>query len=250
MIKAVLIDDEPLARSILLEYLEAYPQIEVMAECNDGFEGAKAIMEHDPDLVFLDVQMPKINGFEMLEIIDKQPAIIFTTAFDEYAIQAFEKHATDYLLKPITRARFDKAMDKFLASAEQGKPAELVHKTTALLDNVHQDQTRIDRILVKHGVKIKIIPADQIIYLEADDDYVKIHTPEGSFLKNKTMAAFERLLDPAEFLRVHRSFIVRIEHINRLEPYEKDSHVAILSNGARVSVSKNGLARLKQMLGM
>lgn len=250
MIKAVLIDDEPLARSIILEYLDTYPQIRVMAECNDGFEGAKAIMEHEPDLVFLDVQMPKINGFEMLEIIDRQPAIIFTTAFDEYAIQAFEKHATDYLLKPIAKSRFDKAMEKFLATAEQAKSRETQQKTTELLDNVQQDQTRIDRILVKHGVKIKIIPTDQIIYLEADDDYVKIHTQEGSFLKNKTMAAFERLLDPSEFIRVHRSFIVRVEHITRLEPYEKESHVAILSTGDRVSVSKNGLARLKQMLGM
>src|SRR5690606_30585394 len=215
---------------------------------NDGFEGAKAIMEHDPDLVFLDVQMPKINGFEMLEIIDKQPAIIFTTAFDEYAIQAFEKHATDYLLKPIAKTRFDKAMERFLTAAGQSR--EAVQKTTELLDEVQQDQIRTDRILVKHGVKIKIIPTDQIIYLEADDDYVKIHTPEGSFLKNKTMAAFERLLDPSEFIRVHRSFIVRLEHITRLEPYEKDSHIAILSTGDKVSVSKNGLARLKQMLGM
>ncbi len=250
MIKAVLIDDEPLARSIILEYLDSYPQIQVVAECNDGFEGAKAVMEHDPDLVFLDVQMPKINGFELLEIIDKQPAVIFTTAFDEYAIQAFEKHATDYLLKPITKARFDKAMDKFLATNESNKPEENTKRTTELLDNVQQDQTRLDRILVKHGVKIKIIPTDQIIYLEADDDYVKIHTAEGNFLKNKTMATFERLLDPAQFVRVHRSFIVRVEHINRLEPYEKDSHVAVLSTGTKVNVSKSGLARLKQMLGM
>lgn len=250
MIKAVLIDDEPLARSIILEYLDAYPQIQVMAECNDGFEGAKAIMEHEPDLIFLDVQMPKINGFELLEIIDKQPAVIFTTAFDEYAIQAFEKHATDYLLKPITKSRFDKAMQKFLVNENSPKSGDKVNATTNLLDNVAQDQTRLDRILVKHGVKIKIIPAEQIHYLEADDDYVKIHTAEGTFLKNKTMATFERLLDPTQFVRVHRSFIVRVAYINRLEPYEKDSHIAILSTGAKVNVSKAGLARLKQMLGM
>ncbi len=247
MIKAVLVDDEPLARSMVAEYLEGYPQVEVVAECNDGFEGAKAIMQYQPDLVFLDIQMPKINGFEMLEIIDSQPAVIFTTAFDEYAIQAFERHAVDYLLKPITKTRFDRAMDKFLDSqqAEAGK-----RNTRSLLDKIHQTDGRLERVVVKTGAKIKIIPVSSIIYLEADDDYVKIHTQEGVFMKNKTMASFEEQLDPAQFVRVHRSFIVKVDHIARLEPHEKDSYVAVLADGKQVSVSKSGYTRLKQTLGM
>ena len=247
MIKAVLVDDEPLARSMVAEYLEGYPQVEIAAECGDGFEGAKAIMQHQPDIVFLDIQMPKISGFEMLEIIDNPPAIIFTTAFDEYAIHAFERHAIDYLLKPITKARFDRAMAKFLDTQqmEAGKK-----NTRNLLDKMHQTDGNLERVVVKTGAKIKIIPVGSIIYLEADDDYVKIHTEDGVFMKNKTMASFEEQLDPAQFIRVHRSFIVKIDHIARLEPHEKDSYVAILTDGKQVSVSKNGYTRLKQTLGM
>ncbi|WP_257668041.1 LytR/AlgR family response regulator transcription factor [Parapedobacter tibetensis] len=247
MIKAVLVDDEPLARSIVTEYLESYPQVHVVAECNDGFEGAKAIMQYQPDIVFLDIQMPKINGFEMLEIIDKQPAVIFTTAFDEYAIRAFEQHAIDYLLKPITKARFDRAMAKFLDNKQVEVDKE---NTRKLLENMHSTHGRLDRVVVKTGTKIKIIPVDSIICLEADDDYVKIHTDEGTFLKSKTMASFEQQLDPLHFIRVHRSFIVKIEHIVRLEPYEKDGYTAVLSNGINASVSKSGYSRLKQLLGM
>lgn len=247
MIKAVLIDDEPLARSMVAEYLDGYPQVEIVAECNDGFEGAKAIMQHQPDLVFLDIQMPKINGFEMLEIIDSQPAVIFTTAFDEYAIRAFEQHAVDYLLKPIAKPRFDRAMEKFLDTQHRETDRK---NTQELVDKMQQTDGKLERIVVKTGAKIKIIPAGSIIYLEADDDYVQIHTDDGTFLKNKTMASFEEQLDPAQFVRVHRSFIVKIDHIARLEPHEKDSYVAVLADGRQVSVSKSGYARLKQTLGM
>lgn len=247
MIKAILVDDEPLARSMVAEYLEDYPQMEIVAECNDGFEGAKAIMQHRPDIIFLDIQMPKINGFEMLEIIDNQPAVIFTTAFDEYAIQAFERHAVDYLLKPIAKTRFDRAIAKFLDAQHM----EIGKKNTRnLLEKIHQTGRKLERVVVKTGAKIKIIPVSNVIYLEADDDYVKIHTDEGTYLKNKTMASFEEQLDPAQFVRVHRSFIVKIDHIARLEPHEKDSYVAILSDSSHVSVSKSGYARLKQTLGM
>lgn len=248
MIKTVLIDDEPLARSIILDYLAHYPQFKVAAECNDGFEGAKAIMEHQPDIIFLDIQMPKINGFEMLELLDKQPAVIFTTAFDEYAIKAFEKHAVDYLLKPITKSRFDQAVAKYLQ--QQPPVTNAQEKTRQLLEHVAVSQGRTDRILVKQGAKIKIIPVDQVICLEADDDYVQIHTGEGTFLKNATMASFEQQLDANVFVRVHRSFIVHIDHITRIEPYEKDSQIAILSNGKRINISKSGYSRLKQLLGM
>src|SRR5690606_1436740 len=185
MIKAVLVDDEPLARSMVSEYLEGYPQVEIVAECNDGFEGAKAIMQHQPDVVFLDIQMPKINGFELLEIIDVKPFIVFTTAFDEYAIRAFEQHAVDYLLKPISKMRFDDTMNKLLIY----RPPEADKNTKNLVnDIVHK--SNLERVIVKTGNTIRIIPVEDIIFLEADDDCGRIHAEEGVFLKNKTMAYF------------------------------------------------------------
>lgn len=246
MVKAILVDDEPLARSMLREYLEDYSWVTVVAECNDGFEGAKAIMQYQPDVIFLDIQMPKINGFELLEIIDLKPSVIFTTAFDEYAIRAFEQHAVDYLLKPISRKRFDEAMRKL----PNGKtPGGATHNTQQLLDEV-LNTTVLERIVVKTGNAIKIIPVNDIVYLEADDDYVRIHIDEGVYLKHKTMASFEQQLDPTQFVRVHRSFIVKVTHISRLESYEKDGCMAVLASGQKINVSKTGYARLKQLLGM
>ncbi|MFD2870890.1 LytR/AlgR family response regulator transcription factor [Mucilaginibacter ximonensis] len=249
MIKAILIDDEPLARMVVREYLLDFPQIEVLQECGDGFEGLKAIQQHQPDLIFLDVQMPKINGFEMLELVDEQPAVIFTTAFDEYAIKAFEAHATDYLLKPFSKERFNKAVEKFLAqspaTATVKKEKEELLETAAT-----QSPAQHERIVVKTGTKVKIIPVADVQYLQADDDYVSIITPEGSFLKNKTMSFFEQTLDPRHFVRVHRSYMVSVQEITRIDPYEKDSHLAILKSGAKIPVSKTGYVKLKQVLGI
>src|SRR6185369_17044296 len=191
MKKIIIIDDEPLARSMVTEYLQDYPQLQVMQECNDGFEGVKAIMQHQPDLIFLDIQMPKINGFEMLELIDQHPAVIFTTAFDEYAIKAFDTHAIDYLLKPFSQERFDKALNKW---KEQRNSSGSKEKTEALLETSSRQPEDHQRVVVKTGSKIRIIPVHEIIYLEADDDYVRIHTAEGSFLKKKTMQYFEEVL--------------------------------------------------------
>lgn len=248
MIKALVIDDEPLARSIIMDYLLDYPQVEVLGECGDGFEAAKTIMQQQPGLIFLDVQMPKINGFEMLELLDQRPAVIFTTAFDEYAIRAFEQHAVDYLLKPISKARFDKAIQKYL-DQKQALPDS--KNTQELLEDVSSNTTeRLERVVVKTGNTIKIIPIDDILYLEADDDYVQIHTEKASYLKNKTMAYFERELDAKQFVRVHRSYIVRIDLIARLEPYEKDSYMAILTNNIRINVSKTGYGKLRTVLGI
>jgi two-component system LytT family response regulator len=246
MKKALIIDDEPLARMVVQEYLQPFKNIEVMQECNDGFEGIKAIMQHQPDLIFLDVQMPKINGFEMLELVDKAPAVIFTTAFDEYAIKAFETHAVDYLLKPFSKERFEKAVEKFLSQT----PAQSEKQTEELLETAAQSPAQHDRIVVKTGTKVKIIPIQDVQYLSADDDYVSVHTQEGSFLKNKTMSFFEKALDENQFVRVHRSYIVKVQEITRIDPYEKDSHIAILRSGAKVPVSKAGYARLKQVLGI
>lgn len=240
--KAIIIDDEPLARSIIKEYLLAYPDIEVVEECSDGFAGLKAIQQHEPDLIFLDIQMPKINGFEMLELVDEPPMVVFATAFEEYAIKAFEAHAADYLLKPFSKERFDKAMKKIL---QQQQHAALAVAQTAL-----QSQAPSNRIVVKDNGKIKIIPLPQIQYLEAADDYVKIVTAEGNFLKKKTMQFFEDSLPAQEFIRIHRSYIVNAQLITRIIPHEKDSHLALLTNGGQLPVSKAGFAKLKEVLGI
>jgi two-component system LytT family response regulator len=248
MTRALIIDDEPLARMVVLEYLQDFPQIEVIQECNDGFEGLKAIQQHQPDLIFLDVQMPKINGFEMLELVDDQPAVIFTTAFDEYAIKAFEAHATDYLLKPFSKDRFTKAIEKYLAQA--GAPVVATKQTENLLETASHSPAQHERIVVKTGTKVKIIPVADVQYLQADDDYVSVFTQEGSYLKNKTMSFFEQTLDARQFVRVHRSYIVSVQEITRIDPYEKDSHLAILKSGAKIPVSKTGYVKLKQVLGI
>ncbi len=245
MSKVIIIDDEFLARSMVKEYLRKHTQFEIVAECADGFEGLKAIQEHQPDLIFLDIQMPKISGFEMLELVENPPAVIFATAFDEYAIKAFEAHAIDYLLKPFDQDRFDKAVSKFHA---QNRPT--VAENTKELLNDTQLSGNNSRIVVKNGSKIKIIPVQEVLYLEAADDFVKIFTKEGYFLKNKTMAFFESFLPADMFVRSHRSYIVNVQEITRIDPYEKDGHIAILKNGAKINVSRNGYGKLKGVLGL
>jgi two-component system LytT family response regulator len=243
MKKAIIIDDEPLARSIILEYLAAHPNITVLEECNNGFEGLKAIKEHEPDLIFLDIQMPKITGFEMLELLDEKPQVIFTTAFEEYAIKAFEANAIDYLLKPFDQQRFNKAITKCLSE-------QITQNFKTVLEEASLTPAQNERVVVKTGSKIKIIPVYDIIYLEADDDYVNINTPEGAFLKNKTMSFFEKNLSEKEFIRIHRSYIVKLDQITKIENYEKDSHIVLLRNGQKLPVSKNGYPKLRAALGM
>ena len=240
--KAIIIDDEPLARMMVKEYLQSYPHITVAEECNDGFEGIKAIQQHQPDLIFLDIQMPKINGFEMLELIDNPPQVIFTTAFEEYAIKAFDAHAADYLLKPFSKERFDKAMQKL--------QQQRINAVPDIVETAMQSTVPNNRIVVKDNGKIKIIPLVQVQWLEAADDYVKIITPEGSFLKKKTMQHFENSLPPQEFIRIHRSYIVNAALITRIDLHEKDSHLALLTTGAHLPVSKAGYAKLKEVLGI
>lgn len=245
MIKVILIDDEPLARSVVKEYLQHYSDISIVQECNDGFEGLKAIAQHQPDLVFLDVQMPKVNGFEMLELIDSPPSVIFTTAFDEYAIKAFESQAVDYLLKPFSKDRFDKAVKKWLSVRKAGA------ETAApdLAERALQPEES-NRVVVKKGSNIVIIPVHHIHFIEAFDDYVKIHTKDGFFLKKKTMNYFEKVLDPKIFVRVHRSYLLNIQELTRIEPAEKDNHIALLKNSTKVPLSASGFTRLKEVLGM
>lgn len=243
MAKTILIDDEPLARGLIRSFLQSHPEVEIVAECGDGFEGFKAITEHNPDFIFLDVQMPRLTGFEMLELLDTPPPVIFTTAYDEYAVRAFEAQAVDYLMKPIVRERFDRAVKKVLA-IESGSSAP----NAAALAEEAAGAGYQHRIVVKDAGAIRIIPASDILYLEADDDYVRIFTPSQKFLKKATLTRLERSLDPQQFVRVHRSYIIPVGSVARIEPYEKDSHLAILRSGARVPVSKAGLARLKEVL--
>ena len=245
MIKAILIDDEPLARSLVKEYLESHTDIIIVQECENGLEGVRAIQQHQPDLIFLDIQMPKINGFEMLELLENKPSVIFTTAFDEFALKAFNEHAVDYLLKPFSKSRFDQAIDKWRM---QFAGKETIENQTGLLEKAAQSPQQKERIVVKSGSTVIIIPTSEIRYLEAADDFVKIHTQKGVWLKNRTMAHFEQTLDPAQFLRTHRSYIVNLSEITKLEPYEKDSYVIILRTGEKVPVSKSGLSRLKEVL--
>lgn len=246
MIKTILIDDEPLARDIVRYYLKEFPEIEIVAECSDGFEGVKAIAQFKPDLIFLDIQMPKINGFEMMELLEHRPAVIFTTAFDEFAIKAFEVNAVDYLLKPIEQQRFRTAIQKLstrLASDE-------TEKTAQLLSEVSLNASQRNRVVVKKEGVIKIIATSDIRYLEANDDYVKISTAEGSYQKNKTMSFFEKTLDPEQFIRIHRSYLINMSEVTKIELKEKESYVVLLKSGIWLPVSKSGYVKLKQALGI
>lgn len=244
MTRVVIIDDEPLARNILREYLKPHAGIEVVGECGDGFEGVKVIAQLKPELIFLDVQMPKITGFEMLELIDSAPGVIFTTAFDEYAMQAFERHAVDYLLKPFSQDRFNKALAKWSSRADHGaKPA------ADLMASVAPPEER-QRIVVKKGSNLVILPMSAVHYIEAYDDYVKVHTKEGFYLKKKTMAHYEKVLDAAQFVRVHRSYLINLQELTRIEPLSKDTHVAMLKSGTRIPLSETGYAKLRQALGI
>lgn len=244
MIRTILIDDEPLARDIVKHYLVNYPDIEIVAECSDGFEGLKAITQFQPDFIFLDIQMPKINGFEMLELVEDPPAVIFTTAFDEYAIKAFEVSAVDYLLKPIEQDRFDLAMHKLPAKLKQ---TEITHD---LLESTSVSPVQNNRVVVKTNGVIKIIPVSDIHYLEADDDQVKISTTDGFFYKNKTMSFFERTLDSAQFIRIHRSYLINLSQVYKIELKEKDSYVVLLKSDIWLPVSKTGYIKLKAALGI
>jgi two-component system LytT family response regulator len=245
MIRTLLIDDEPLARDIVKFYLEDYSDIEVVAECSDGFEGLKAISQIKPDFIFLDIQMPKISGFEMLELVEQPPAVIFTTAFDEYAIKAFEVNAVDYLLKPIEKDRFDLAMQKLPAKLNGGAAL-----TKELLDTASLNPAHNNRVVVKKNGVIKILNVMDIHYFEADDDQVKLSTTEGVYYKNKTMSFFEQSLEPSQFIRIHRSYIINLSQVTRIELKEKESYIVLLKSDIWLPVSKTGYLKLKAALGL
>lgn len=244
-IKTLIIDDEFLAREMIRTYLQADEEIEVIGECGDGFDGFKQINELKPDLVFLDIMMPKLTGFEMLELVENPPVIIFSTAYDEFAIKAFEANAVDYLLKPYAQERFMEAVAK--AKKKIGQENTSLNETTRSISENRSEL--LNRIAVKTGTKINIIPISKVRYLEAMDDYVKLHSEEGIFLKQHTMKYFENHLPVDDFVRVHRSYILRVKEISRLELMTKDSYVAILHDKTELPVSRAGYTRLKEILG-
>lgn len=239
-LKAVVVDDEPLARQIVREYLGRHQDIEVVAECANGFEVVKAVTELNPDVLFLDIQMPKLNGFEVLELIDRDVAVVFTTAHDEFAVKAFEVHAIDYLLKPFSQERFDEAVER----ARRTRPSARRKSLDELANDVHRSALPLDRILIRDGAKVHIIPAATIDYIEAQDDYVSIKAEGRTYLKQATLSALEKQLDAGKFIRIHRSYILNIERLAKIEPYAKDSRVVILKDGTRLQVSRAGYRKL------
>ena len=244
-IRTLIIDDESLARDLLRHYLTKDERIELIGECSNGFEGVLAIQELNPDLVFLDIQMPKITGFEMLELVQDPPVIIFSTAYDQYAIRAFEANAIDYLLKPYPFERVVAALNK-AAEKLNSKTAPL--QINKLIETHDEELGTLSRVVVKSGRKIQVIPVESILYIESQDDFVMIYCKEGHFMKQKTMKFFEEHLDPKQFVRIHRSYLLNISEIAELQQYEKESWLVVTKQGAKLKVSKAGYSNLKQLL--
>ena len=248
MIKVMIIDDEAPARDLIRHYLKAHSDIEIAAEADNGFTAMKLIRENDPQLIFLDVQMPKLTGFEMLELMDSTPEIIFSTAFDQYAIRAFELNAVDYLLKPYSKERFDTAVQKAIAKIQSGKAvqSELQSFGKALAP----PSETLTRIAVKDRQQIFVIPVNDIDYIESDGDYVKLHTVKKAYLKEKTMKFFEENLPRQQFIRIHRSYIVNVNEVAKIELYEKESYRVLLRNGEILKASSNGYKALKNAVNL
>jgi len=243
-VRAIIVDDEELARAVLREYLAAHTDIEIVAECANGFEAVKAVSELKPDLLLLDIQMPKLDGFEVLELIEGEPAVIFVTAYDTYALRAFEVHAVDYLLKPFSAERLAEALERARRRVGQKlpPPAELAAAA-------RPPQQFLERMVLKDGARVHVIPVNKLDYIEAQDDYIALHVEGREHLKQQTIASVEAWLDPSRFVRIHRSYIVNLERVVKIEPYTKDSRVAVLAGGERLPVSRTGYARLKALLG-
>lgn len=246
-IRTVVVDDEELARQVLCEYMARESDIEVVARCSNGFEAVKAIAEQKPDLVFLDIQMPKLDGFEVLELVGPGTEVIFVTAYDNYAIRAFEVHAVDYLLKPVGVERFEAALERARERLSGKAPHQSV-PAAELAAAARPPSQFLERIPVRDGTRVFIIPIAKLDYAEAQDDYVALVSGGKKHLKQQTISSLESGLDPSRFMRIHRSYIVNLERVARLEPYGKDSHVAVLTDGAQLPVSKSGFARLRGFL--
>lgn len=240
--RALIVDDEDLARAVLAEFLSKHADIDLVGQCANGFDAVKAITELEPDVVFLDIQMPKLNGFEVLELAGSKPRYIFVTAFDQYALKAFEVHAIDYLLKPFSQQRLDQALAHARASIRSPKAMD------ELVADVAKHNTPLARVLIRDGAKVHIIAAGKIDYVEAQDDYVQIRSEGKSYLKNQRLSELEEQLEASQFLRVHRSYLLNIERIARIEQYAKDSHNAVLHDGTRIPISRSGYQKVRNLI--
>lgn len=245
MIHAVIVDDEDLARQIIREYLAGEKDIEIVAECTNGFDAVKLVSAHKPDLLFLDVQMPKLNGFEVLELIGAEVGVVFVTAYDQYAMKAFDAAAVDYLLKPFDIERFRTALQR--VRRRIGEAARTTN-VSELKNAAQPPGQHAQRIVVKDGTRVHIVPVDQLDYAEAQDDYVALHSAGKTYLKQQTISSLEASLDPARFVRVHRSFLLNLDRVSKIEPYTKDTRLAILADGSQVAVSRAGYMRLKELM--
>lgn len=242
MIRVVIVDDELPARDLLREFLAADEDCEIVAECANGFEAVKAVAQHDPDLLLLDIQMPKLDGFEVLELLDRSPIVVFVTAHDEHALRAFEVHALDYLLKPLSQERFQQVMERVKRAAghERQPVAGLATSLRA---------KPLQRIVVRgEDGAIQVIPVSRLDYIEAADDAIRIATSGTKLRKQQPISEIASQLDPDRFVRIHRAYVVNLERIEKIELYAKDSRVAILRDGTRLPVSRSGYQRLKELL--
>ncbi len=246
--RAIVVDDEDLARQVLRELLQAHPEVEIVAECANGFEAVKAVAELKPDLLFLDVQMPKLDGFEVLELTGTDLAVIFVTAYDQYALRAFEAHAVDYLLKPFGAERLRVALDRVPERLGDNRLGGRLPPPMELAAEARPPAQYLERIVVKDGTRVHLIPVRKLDYAEAQDDYVALCAEGKKHLKQQTISSLEKALDPARFLRVHRSYIVNLERVVKIEPYGKETHVVVLTSGAQLPVSRAGYARLREVL--
>ena len=244
-LRALIVDDEAPARALLREYLSSDPEIEIAGECANGFDAVKSIGQMSPDLVFLDVQMPKLDGFEVLDLLERRPAVVFVTAYDEYALRAFEVHAVDYVLKPVGRERLAEAIAHVRVRLGEGAAAP---SPAALARSARPPGQFAERVLIKDGPNVHVIPIERVDWIEAQDDYVAIHAEGKSHLKPQTMAEIADGLDPDRFVRIHRSCVLNLERLARLELYAKDSRVAILKDGKELPVSRAGYARLRELM--
>lgn len=242
---AMIVDDEDLARAYLRELISTHSDIQVIAECSNGFDAVKEISARRPDLLFLDIQMPKLDGFEVLDLIEPGVAVVFVTAYDSYALRAFEVHAVDYLLKPFNEKRFEEA----LARARKRVGAHTAPHAAELAAAARPDAEYLQRVVARDGANIHIIPVEKLDYIEAQEDYVLLKTGGKGILKRQTISSLEAALDPEQFVRIHRSLLVNIERLSRIEPFKKDSKVVVLRDGTQLPVSRAGLERLKTLLG-
>jgi len=249
--RALIVVDEELARHIIRELLQPHSEIEIAAECANGFEAVKTIGELQPDLVFLDVQMPKLTGFEVLELLDPGPAVVFCTAYDEYALKAFEVHAVDYLLKPFGRERLAEAMTRVRARRREdaaAAPPAPGMSPAALASAARPAGRWLERVLVREGPQVHVIPVERLDYLEAQDDYIAIHSDGRTWLKTQPLAELAEGLDPDRFVRIHRSYVLNVDRLSKLELFSKDNRIAILKTGQQLPVSRAGYARLRELM--